>query len=203
MTRLLVFDRTCTDGITGLSRAWSAGATLYRGLGRIEDRLGVTSWDEAFDWLAARQEPISQIQYWGHGKWGCALVDNDVFDATRLHDKRLDAIRERLTPDALLWFRTCETFGARAGIDFAQRLADRLGCRVAGHTYIIGFHQSGLHGLAPGVRADWSPDEGLEEGTADAPVRAKWSKPWAPRTITCLGSKVPAQWFSAASERYA
>ena len=199
MTRLLVYDRTCTDGITGLSRAWSAGATLYRGLRRIEDRRGVASWDEAFDWLAAQQEPISQIQYWGHGKWGCALVDNDVFDASRLRDKRFDAIRERLTPDALLWFRTCETFGAQAGHDFAQRLADRLGCRVAGHTYIIGFHQSGLHGLAPGVKPDWSADEGLEEGTAAAPVRAKWSKPWAPRTITCLGSKVPEQWFSAAS----
>jgi hypothetical protein len=196
VTRLLVFDRTCTTGKRGLSPAWSAGAKLYRGLRRIEDARGVASWDEAFDWLASQQEPISQIQYWGHGKWGCAFVDEDRFDASRLGDRRLQAIRERLTPDALLWFRTCETFGARAGIDFAERLADVLGCRVAGHTYVIGFHQSGLHGLAPGVRPDWSPDEGLKEGTAEAPREAKWSVPWAPRTITCLSSHVPERWFS-------
>lgn len=201
VARLLVFDRTCTSGKRGLSPAWSAGANLYRGLRRIDDARGVASWDEALDWLATQREPISQIQYWGHGKWGCALVDNDVFDASRLHDPRLDAIRERLTPDSLLWFRTCETFGARAGIDFAERLSDRLGCRVAGHTYVIGFHQSGLHGLAPGVRADWSPDEGLDEGTADAPVRAKWSWPWSPRTITCLASRVPERWFTRTAAR--
>lgn len=201
MKRLLVFDRTCTSGIRGLSPAWSAGAKLYRGLRRIDEARGVASWDEALDWLAGQQEPISQIQYWGHGKWGLAFVDNDVFDVTALQSYRqakLAAIRERLAPDALLWFRTCETFGARAGIDFAERLADFLGCRVAGHTYIIGFHQSGLHGLAPGARADWSPEEGLELGSADAPVRAKWSKPWAPRTITCLGSRIPDDWFTNA-----
>ena len=62
---------------------------------------------------------------------------------------------------------------------------------------MIGFHQSGLHGLAPGVRADWSAVEGLAEGAVDAPVRAKSSRPWAPRTITCLHGEVPPAWFSA------
>jgi hypothetical protein len=196
--RLLVFDRTETGA---LATSWSVGAKLYRGVGRIDDTRGVASWDEALDWLASQQDPISQIQYWGHGKWGSARVDDDVLDASALQSPRkakLEAIRERLTPDALVWFRTCETFGARAGIDFAERLADFLGCRVAGHTYVIAFHQSGLHGLAPGMRADWSPEEGLEEGTGDAPVRAKWSKPWAPRTITCLANRVPDEWFTMA-----
>src|SRR6185437_12193271 len=100
-------------------------------------------------------EPIAEVQYWGHGRWGRALVAEDVLDARALgagHPLRrgLDALRERLAPGALLWFRTCETFGASPGIDFARRLSDHLGARVAGHTYIIGFHQSGLHGLAPG-----------------------------------------------------
>ena len=81
----------------------------------------------------------------------------------------LARFREQLAPNALIWFRTCETLGANAGIEFAERLADWTGARIAGHTHVIGFHQSGLHALAPGVAADWSPTEGLVEGTADAP----------------------------------
>ena len=94
------------------------------------------------------------------------------------------------------WFRTCETFGARRGIAFAEQLSDSLGARVAGHTYVIGFQQSGLHGLFPGARADWSPDEGLVEGTPDDPVRARWSHRSAPHTITALSGRVPAAWFA-------
>jgi hypothetical protein len=199
--RLLVYDRTCKGGNGGnLTHAWAVGSKLYKGLGRIDAVKGVTSWDEAFDWILAQNETIDEIQYWGHGKWGYALVDGDRFDASSLERgpsrAKLEAIAERLSPEALFWFRCCEVFGANRGIDFAERLADFLGVRVAGHTYIIGYHQSGLHGLSPGVRADWSPDEGLVEGTPDAPVKGKWSKPWAPRTISCLSNTVPAGWFT-------
>ena len=95
-----------------------------------------------------------------------------------------------------MWFRTCETLGAVRGIEFAERLSDFLGARIAGHTFIVAFHQSGLHGVAPGVRADWSPEEGVEEGTPEEPVSAKWSRPWATRTITCLHGRVPPAWFA-------
>ena len=192
--RVLVHDRTAG----GLSRAWAAGSALYRGLGRLDAAQSVTSWDDAFAWLRTLDQPISELQYWGHGKWGCALVDDDVLDASSLTSRRpqLEALREQLAPDALVWFRTCETLGARRGIDFAERLADFLGARVAGHTHVIHFHQSGLHGLSPGMRADWSPDEGLVEGTADEPRRAKSSAPWLPRTITCLAGRVPDRWFT-------
>jgi hypothetical protein len=175
------------------------GAQLYRGLRRVDAVVGVSSWDEALAWLA-QHEAISEIQYWGHGKWGRAYVDYDILDATSLagrHRAGLEAVRERLAPDALVWFRTCELFGAHAGHDFAQRLADFLGTRVAGHTYVIGYHQSGLHGLLPGMRPHWSPDEGLKEGTADDPRRGRWSLPWSPNTISCLTGAVPAAWFAA------
>lgn len=197
--RVLVYDRTCIRRGGGLSRVWAAGSSLYRRLGRIDAASGVDSWDAAFDWLARLPAPISELQYWGHGKWGRALVDDDVLDAAVLTGARrpqLESLRERLAPDALVWFRTCETFGARCGIDFAERLADFLGARVAGHTFVIGFHQSGLHGLAPGTRADWAPDEGLCEGTAEDPRRARRSAPWATRTITCLSGSVPDRWFA-------
>jgi hypothetical protein len=194
--RLLVFDRTCPR----LSIAWRTGARLYRALSRIDVAKGVASWDEALGFVA-EQDTIDELQYWGHGRWGMALVDGKgVLDARALvpghalHG-RLEAMRERLAPNALIWFRTCETFGAAAGHDFAMRLADWSGARVAGHTHVIGLHQSGLHGLVPGSRPAWSPTEGLAEGTADAPVRAKGSRPWAPRTITCFDGAVPAAWF--------
>lgn len=167
-------------------------------LGRIDRSKGVASWDEAFAWLAEQSEPVDEIQYWGHGKWGRAMVGEDVFDAESLVTRRaaLDAVKERLAPGALLWFRTCETFGARVGHDFAQRLADTLGIRVAGHTYIVAYQQSGLHGLLPGTRPTWSVDEGIAQGTPDAPEAALWSSARAPNTVTALTRAVPSAWFS-------
>lgn len=196
--RAIVYDNTCVKTRGRLSPIWATGARLYKSLGRTDAVQGVASWDEALTWLGTQREPIDEIQYWGHGKWGLAFVGDDVLDATAFVDRgaQLDAIRERLSPDALIWFRTCETFGAKPGIEFAERLADYFGARVAGHTYIIAFNQSGLHGLAPGARADWSPSEGLAEGTPEAPIRAKWSRPWRPHTITALSGAVPESWIT-------
>jgi hypothetical protein len=198
--RLVIYDRTCTSGQRGLSPVWAAGARLYRALGYVDDARGVASWDEAFGWLGSQREPIGELQYWGHGKWGTALIGDEAFRAESISERRgqLAALRERLTGDALVWFRTCETLGARAGHDFAMQLADTLGARIAGHTYIIGFHQSGLRGLSPGTRPDWAADDGLDEGTPEEPRRAKWSRPWAPRTIRALTPAVPRTWFSQA-----
>jgi hypothetical protein len=94
-----------------------------------------------------------------------------------------------------VWLRTCEAFGARAGLDFAQALADTFGARVAGHTFIIGAFQSGLHALEPGCRPTWSAAEGILEGAPEAPRRAMWSGPTQPRTITCFSNEVPAVWL--------
>lgn len=201
--RVLVYDRTCLGRGGNLSPIWATGSLLYRALRRVDAACAATSWTQALAWLAARPEPIREIQYWGHGHWGRARVRDDVLDAAALVPGHalhgpLQGLRERLAPDALVWFRTCETFGARRGLDFAERLADFLGARVAGHTYVIGFHQSGLHALYPGARADWSPDEGIALGSADEPRRAHRSRPWAPRTITCLHGAIPAAWYTPA-----
>lgn len=203
--RLMVYDRTCVKrhGF-GLSSAWSAGATLYRGLGRFDATRGVGSWDEAVAWLAGFEasRPIEEIQYWGHGRWGRVLVGSDVLDVSALRQGHalypsLCAVRERLVARerGLIWLRTCEAFGARVGIDFAQSLADFFGVNVAGHTFIIGAIQSGLRALAPGCRPTWSAVEGLAEGTGERPKRALWSAPRHPRTITCLENEVPRAWL--------
>ncbi len=205
--RLMIYDRTCVGARApvGLSTAWGAGSVLYRGLGRLDGTFGATSWDDALGWLARFEpsRPIAEIQYWGHGQWGRALVDRDVLDARALApghrlEPRIAAVRERLVPggEALFWLRTCESFGATAGHDFAQRLADGLGARVAGHTFVIGAIQSGLRGLLPGHVPDWSAAEGIAEGSPDKPLRAHGSGIRKPRTITCFRGDVPSDWFT-------
>ncbi len=111
----------------------------------------------------------------------------------------LDRLRTRLLHDgrALVWFRTCETFGARAGQSFARALADRLGARVAGHTYVIGVLQSGLHGLLPGNAPHWDPNEGLARGTPDSPALAHSSSEGAPNTIHFMNGSFDPAWFRA------
>ena len=199
--RLVIFDRTQTGRPVGLTTAWSAGARLYRGLGRIDTAYGAATWAEALEWVLRQEGELAELQFWGHGNWGVARFGRDGLDASALAPShplhaRLVAVRERLTSNALFWLRCCEAFGARRGIDFAERLADFFGARVAGHTYVIGFHQSGLRGLHPGGRADWDPAEGLAAGSPDHPVRARGSSPFAPRTITCLRGSVPAGWLT-------
>lgn len=203
--RLMAFDRTCVSYGVGLSTAWGTGSLLYRALGRLDGARGVTTWAEALRWIAtfAPDRPIGEVQYWGHGRWGRAYVGGDRLDASAFgpsHPLRrdLDAIRERLLPDgrSLVWLRTCEVFGARAGHDFATRLADCLAARVAGHTHIIGLLQSGLHGLRPGHVPDWSAAEGIAVGTPEAPERACHSLPTSPHTITCFTGAVPEDWFA-------
>ena len=78
--RVLVYDQTCGGRGGGLSRVWATGSALYRRLGRIDAAHGVDSWDAAFGWLSTIEEPITELQYWGHGKWGTALVGHDVFE---------------------------------------------------------------------------------------------------------------------------
>jgi hypothetical protein len=201
--RLMIFDRTCTGKRMrpGLSHAWGSGGALYGTLlRRLDMWQGARSWAEALGWLARAggDRPIAEVQFWGHGKWGKAFIDREPLGAEALvagHPLRrdLEAIRERLSgPEALWWFRTCETFGALPGHDWARRLTDFLGCRAAGHTYIIGVWQSGLHSLAPGTAPTWSPQEGLKAGTSAAPQEAEWSRRRAPNTIHCLSGQVPA-----------
>lgn len=194
--RLLIYDDTCRGRpfLTGLTHSWIVGGWLYRLLGRFDYLRGIRSWAEGLQWLAeaAPHRPISEIQFWGHGKWGLAKVGTESLDTSALrpdhpYHSLMCAIRDRLVDsNALWWFRTCETFGCRPGHRFSVEWTNFFGCRTAGHTYIIGPWQSGLHCLDPGQRPDWSVEEGLARGTPDAPRKALWSKPGEPNTITCL-----------------
>jgi hypothetical protein len=197
--RLVVYDATQRSRPPrALGLSWHYGTQLYRAFGAVDAAFGARSFDEALAWLSGYRgaRPIAELQFWGHGKWGAIFVDREVLDRSvlqpnhRLHGA-FQGFRERLEPNALLWFRTCETLGATRGQDFAQALGDATGARVAGHTFVIGFFQSGLHCLAPGRRPLWSGEEGLAQGSAASPERALPSLPNAPNTITCLQSAIP------------
>ncbi len=198
--RLLIHDRTCSGRgvLPGLSDAWRAGGTLYRGLGRLDGVLGVASWNEAFDWLVysaeRAQRPVGEVQFWGHGRRGRALVASESLDVRSLeagspHAARMAALRRVLVPRSTLWFRTCETLGGAAGQRFAQEFSAFLGARVAGHTHVIGFWQSGLRTLSPGALPQWAPTEGV--GAAGELAPALGSSPRLPRTIHCLQGRIP------------
>lgn len=197
----MLYDATCRGRsvLPGLSLSWRAGGRLYGALGRLDLWRGVSTWEEGLEWLSSVEPDrrIAEIQFWGHGKWGAALLNREPLGEEALapehpRHRALAAIRERLMPSgALWWFRTCETFGAERGHRLAKAWAGFFGSRVAGHTFIIGPWQSGLHSLGPGEAPRWPSDEGLLEGTPAAPVRARWSTPLAPNTITCFHGRVP------------
>ncbi len=197
--RLVVYDATQrkrAPKLLGLS--WQYGTHLYRALGRVDAAHGARGFASALEWLKKHEptRPIEELQFWGHGKWGRIFIDQEPLDRSVLspahrHHAAFQAVKERLTPNALLWFRTCETLGARAGQDFAAALGDATGARVAGHTFVIGFFQSGLHCLRPGEQPEWSATEGLASGSAEQPESALTSTPDAPNTITCLDGQIP------------
>lgn len=197
--RLIVYDRTQrARSPRALGYSWQYGTHLYRALGRVDAAYGARDFGGALRFLASHEptRPITELQFWGHGKWGKIFVDRDTLDRSVLSPSHqyhalFRAFRARLAPNALLWFRTCETLGARAGQDFARALGDETGARVAGHTYVIGFFQSGLHCLRPGTTPTWSATEGLSRGGADSPECALTSAPGAPNTITCLDGEIP------------
>jgi len=197
--RLVVYDATQRQRRPkALGLSWQYGAHLYRALGRVDAAYGARSFADALAWLARHDaaQPIQEVQFWGHGKWGRIFIagealDRAVLEPQHAQHRAFQAVRERLSPDALLWFRTCETLGARAGQDFAAALGDATGARVAGHTFVIGFFQSGLHCLRPGDAPAWSATEGLAQGSAEHPESALNSTPHAPNTITCLTGQIP------------
>ncbi len=203
--RLVVWDDT------GLGRApwqpllttsWRLGSRWYRHRGHapVDAAFGARSWTEAFAWLCSVQPhaAIAEVQFWGHGLFGRVFLGGAVLDEHTIrpggtHHEDLVALRARLTTSgSLLWLRTCSAFGGRRGHRFATTLAEAVGCRVAGHTHVIGPLQSGLHSVRPGAAPTWPADEGVDDGDEDR--AALPSTPFAVNTITCLHGRIPPGW---------
>lgn len=174
------------------------GSRLLTFAGRFDGCRAVSSWGEALGWILWQggRRKVREVQIWTHGKWGEVRFGADVVDADSFSQRSplsplLRRLSRVLVADALVWFRTCETFGAFRGSRFAQTCVEELGCRVAGHTHLISAWQSGLHSLSPGGSIHWDPAEGLASGTPGAPLRALRSSATAPNTVHALNMSLP------------
>ena len=193
--RVMTYDSTDWAG-GGLTKSWFAGGKLYKLFRALDVVKPVSSWREAFDWLntVEADKKIDMWQFWGHGGPAKIYVNGETIGQKTLSPNNefyddLLTLRDRLHPNSLVWFRSCEVFNGPSGKKFAKDLADFLGCRVAAHTFIVGPFQSGLHSVRPGQGPSWPDSEGR-----DASGKGKVSMPWYTNTVTCVTGNVPKGW---------
>ena len=157
-----------------------------------------SSWEDALAWLASQAERsvIDEIQYWGHGKWGCARIEGESLDEHSLksgtrpsrplrYDPRVASLRFSVVVSQLrdLW-RRCRP-SLRSIVEQFFWLSHR-------RTHLH-YRTSTKWSSSPatGEEPHWPREEGLAEGSPEAPIRAKWSHLSAPNTISCFHGSVP------------
>jgi len=183
--KVTIYDKNPGPGFMQwcLKTSWLLGCVFQKLIGVVDAYHGVASWAEAKTWLKSRGEPVTVLQYWGHGSPGTVwLAGNPIPTAEWLSLKPL------LIPESLVWLRICSAFQGRVGQVFAKQMADGLGCTIGAHTYIIGLFQGGLHTMKPNSMPSWDAAEGTE---------VKWRpdfQPWLPHSILCLQWWIPKGW---------
>lgn len=164
---------------------WWLGCWFQKLIGAVDAYKGVTSWQEAQDWLLAQPAPLTMVQYWGHGSPGTIWISQQPTNAA--HWK---ALKPQMATDSIVWFRVCSSIQGDRGYAFAIELSNALNCTVAGHTRIIGVFQGGLHTLKPGAIASWPLTEGEFKDSKLAGMGLKWGN----NTVICLATKIPKGW---------
>lgn len=184
--RVAIYDPNPGEGFSQwfLALTWKVGCFLHKFFGLLDDYHAATSWDDAIAWLLRQPHPLTSVQFWGHGSpatlWnGNKAAGHEVFLA----------LKPKLTPASIVWFRVCSSFRGVAGQTFSMKLAEGLGCTIAGHTRIIGVLQGGLHTRKPGTPPSWPDTEGELPGKLAA-LGLKGGN----NTIFCLRANVPAGW---------
>jgi hypothetical protein len=185
--RVAVYDKSPGPGLGqwGLKLSWVVGCWLFKLFGKIDAYYGAESWADALAWLTAQKKPLLHIQYWGHGSQGLVYLAGKY-----AHASTFAPLASSVTPESVIWFRTCSTFGGPAGYNFSQQLSGLLNCTVAGHTRIIGPLQGGLHTRKPFTPASWPVDEMELVAKSWLPVWARWGN----NTVTCLSANIPKGW---------
>jgi hypothetical protein len=180
--KVIIYDAS-VGGFLGAS--WASWAKVQAARGWKV--LGVKSWDDAIGKLTQRllfeDGSVDEIQLWGHGSPGIPLIGGE-----QITTNVVVVLRRVLTAGSLVWFRMCSVFFGEKGRQFAEQTSRILGCRVAGHTHIIGPFQSGLYSVSPGKGTDWDL---RYDATPWRKVVSGW---WEPRTILCTRMSVPEGW---------
>lgn len=196
---IMIYDSSDWAG-KQLRFSWITGGKFYKWFRGVEHHAGFSDWLEAIDWILSVEpnRKINSIQYWGHGSqgkvWmnGSAMSVRSFVEASEIN-KKLNLLKQRLTPESVIWFRCCNVFAGNEGKIFSITSSNFFNCKIAAHTYIVGPWQSGLHTLKPFQRPSWPINEGLEV-QPDGKIKKLWSTPWAPNTVFCLSNKIPEDW---------
>jgi hypothetical protein len=175
--RLIIYDNT-ENSIK--EWFWRRYVQVRRGWKKI----GVSSWADAKDKILEAVRPgtrLMELQIWGDGAPGMPGINGKPPP-----DAFWWLVGTLVTPESLVWFRMCSVFWGRKGDDFAISTAKTLGCRVAGHTHVIGPWQSGLWSYTGKSLPAFAPHEG------------DWTKlksgPFQPNTIFCAKMSFPDFW---------
>ncbi len=178
--RVLIYDAVETN--LGLAAGWRIGSLFYK----FDEVIPATSWNQVFEKLLAIPGTIHEIQWWGHGNPGIAVLNGLALNQ---NNANWPLLKNKLPTNGsgLIWFRCCASFQGEKGKKFALDLANKLNCKVAGHTYNIGFpFHSGLHSVTPLKIPSWSNIEGL-----GIDGKTKSSSLFAPNTIYMWQDKLP------------
>lgn len=193
--RVMFYDKSKWAGEV-LSSTWFAGGRLYKTFRSLDFCIGVDCWEDAFDWLLSveKDKKISMIQFWGHGSPGNIFINNEqintgIIRKDNVYHERALKLKDRLSDDAVIWLRSCGVFAGPSGHYFAKRWAKFFDCTIAGHTFIVGPFQSGLHTIKPNEEPTWDLKEGF-----DKQGNLLISKLWSPNTIFCLRGDIPKGW---------
>lgn len=191
--RLVIFDATRKPSI--LDETWGIGSFSMWFRGRTDGMFGVLNWNEAFTLLRNRSNEyglIKEVQIWSHGKPGQVLINGEKLTDFINDNIVIEVFKKNpiMDPNGLFWFRTCSTFQGEIGKQFAKDFSNIVGCRIAGHTHIIGCPtHSGLHSIKPNEEPSWPNEEGRNKKG-----KLLKSRIWRTNTIMFWRNTVPEGW---------
>ncbi|MFN0138050.1 MAG: hypothetical protein ACKVS9_18255 [Phycisphaerae bacterium] len=160
---------------------WPVGAAMLRNLGRDH----IVAYGRDVPALVADIErrlaageftAIGRLEFWTHGGPGYFRIASrrcffDLFDERRARPPdaaALHRLRELLTDDAIVHFRSCSTFQGMKGHAIALT-ASRFFCAtgkaitVMGHIRPTGLTHPGWKTITPGATPNWSLQDGIFE----------------------------------------
>mmetsp|Transcript_37328 Transcript_37328/g.76539 ORF Transcript_37328/g.76539 Transcript_37328/m.76539 type:complete len:399 (+) Transcript_37328:106-1302(+) len=121
---------------------------------------------------------VECLQIWCHGSSGSfSLTDKDggsqkIDQNTFVRLANAAGLSDYMADDAIIWFRTCQTFQGSAGIAFAEHVGNAFpNITFLGHTYTIHALHSGLRGFCANREGcvRWSANEGGRSSHSHAP----------------------------------
>lgn len=183
--RVNIYDKNPGTGFDQwlLKVTWIVGCFFQKLFRVIDDYKGVASWKEAEEWLLSLKK-VSHIQYWGHGSPGCVWISQKYVSMSEW-----ESLKPVVTPETVIWFRTCSTFQGLRGQHYSKTISNTLNCTIGGHTRIIGLLHGGLHTRRPNTDPSWPVTEG-ELPPSWIPSHFRWGN----NTVWFWATKIPEGW---------